>query len=341
MQVELLATSDPKWSKLLGRVRHDFYHTPEYVALCAREDGEACALYAAAGDNQLLLPLVRREVPLRGRTDLSSPYGYPGPLLLARDASFLEDALSAALQFLRDEGVVALFVRLHPLLEVPLAPLEKFGAVVEHGATVCIDLRHGPAATWADMRKSHRYEIRRSEREGLVARRDVEWRSLNEFVALYTATMQRRSAQAHYFFPERYFTDLRDALGERLTLWVATQSERILAASLFTEVSGIVQYHLSASDESIVAGEPTKLIIDAVRKWAHERGDTDLHLGGGVGAADDSLLFFKSGFSSRRCSFRSWRVVVDPATYAELAREFAPSDDVSARQGFFPAYRRT
>ena len=275
-----------------------------------------------------------------GRSDLTSPYGYPGPVLDSpSDVEFATRALQYTVPFLRDRGVIALFGRLHPLLDAPLEALAAVGKVVEHGSTVSIDLTLEPDRVWKDMRNSHRYEIRRAERDGFVATLDRSWRRFEDFVRLYTATMQRRGASDYYFFSDSYFARLRQALGEKLSLWVVERDGLLACASLFTEVNGIVQYHLSASDPAFAKNEPSKLLINAVRLWAHGRGDTDLHLGGGVGAARDSLFFFKSGFSARHHLFRSWRVVIDERLYTELTRRRSPDADVSNHVGFFPAYR--
>ena len=343
MRVDLLSTRDPAWTRLLAETRHDFYHLPAYVELEAGREGEACALYAEEGGDRLLLPLVRQR--LRGlpeRSDLASPYGYPSPLLHnPGDAGFATRALRHAVSFLREQGIVALFGRLHPLLEAPLSAMAAVGQVVEHGLTVSMDLRLSPEQVWKEMRHGHRYEIRRAERQGFVATLDHSWRWLEEFARLYTETMRRRGASSNYFFSESYFARLREALGERLSLWVVERDGVLACAALFSEVSGIVQYHLSASDPAFTKSEPTKVLINTVRSWAQGRGATDLHLGGGVGAANDSLFFFKAGFSARRHPFRSWRVVIDEPLYAELTRTRSPDADVSNLAGFFPAYRKS
>jgi len=341
MRAELLTTRDANWTRVLTDTRHDFYHLPAYVELEAAGGGEACALYVEESGARLLVPLVRQPLlEMPGRSDLTSPYGYPGPLLdRPSDLEFATRALQYAVPFLRDRGVIALFGRLHPLLDAPLEALAAVGKVVEHGSTVSIDLTLEPDRVWKDMRKSHRYEIRRAERDGFVATLDRSWRRFEDFVRLYTATMQRRGASAYYFFSDSYFARLRRALGEKLSLWVVERDGLLACASLFTELNGIVQYHVSAGDPAFAQHEPSKLLINAVRLWAHGRGDTDLHLGGGVGAARDSLFFFKSGFSARHHPFRSWRVVIDERLYAELTRRRNPDADVSNHVGFFPAYR--
>ena len=81
-------------------------------------------------------------------------------------------------------------------------------------------------------------------------------------------------------------------------------------------------------------------MLDFARRLFTREGREILHLGGGLGGREDSLMLFKAGFSDRRHPFRTWRWIVLPEAYARLAAARAarragpaPSPD------FFPAYR--
>ena len=339
MRTDLLPEDSDAWAAFLAEVRHDFYHLPAYVALCARQEaGEPRALFVRDGPRAMLLPLIIRDVPGGGH-DAASPYGYPGPLLRdPTDAAFLREALLAALPVLEAAGIVSLFARFHPLLNrvVP----DGVGAIVRHGQTVSIDLTASPEALWREMASGHRNEINRALRAGHSAEFDTSWAHYETFKRLYRQTMERRSAASHYFFDDTYFDGLRAALGDRLHLWVVSIGDAIAAAGLFAETCGIVQYHLSGADEAFARERPTKLMIHAVRTWAQARGDLEMHLGGGVGAAGDSLLAFKGGFSRRRHSFSTLRLVVDVDMYRRLVRARDPTWDPEAVDGFFPLYRK-
>ena len=78
---------------------------------------------------------------------------------------------------------------------------------------------------------------------------------------------------------------------------------RIISAGLFAETSGIVQYHLSGTDEGFLAYSPLKTMVDFVRRWAKGRGNRVFHLDSGVGGKGNSLFAFKAGFSRTRHPF--------------------------------------
>jgi GNAT superfamily N-acetyltransferase len=339
LRATLLDVDAPEWEAVLRAARHDFYHLPAYVALCAvQERGQPRALYVTEDGNAMLLPLVIRDIP-GGGFDATSPYGYPGPVGIGSDdPAFLSVALAAGVQALREADLVSAFVRLHPLLN-PL-PLRGIGTFVRHGETVSIDLTLPIEELWAQTRLTYRREITRALGLGYVARMDEDWRHLESFRHLYRATMDRHSADPFYFFEDAYFDDLRDALGESLHLCVVEKDGAIAAAGLFVETDGIVQYHLSGTDDAFRMVQPTKLMIHFVRGWAKDRGNLVLHLGGGVGGDSDSLLFFKSGFSSLRHTFATLRIVIDEGEYGRLLEARDPLIDPAVRSGYFPLYRQ-
>ncbi len=208
------------------------------------------------------------------------------------------------------------FVRLHPLLNP--CPPQGVGTLIPHGETVSVDLTLPTEELWAQTRLNHRRNIARAVRLGYVARMDEDWRHFESFKQLYRATMTRRSASSFYFFRDAYFDGLRDALGEALHLCVVEKEGILAAAGLFVECNGIVQYHLSGTGDAFHLVQPTKLMMHFVRSWAKARGDQVLHLGGGVGGADNSLLQFKLGFSPRHHTFFTLRMVVDELEYGLL-----------------------
>jgi len=350
LRVDWLTPSSPRWVEILEAARYDFYHLPGYVRLCGETDGGAPgALLIDDGGEACLWPLLERSIPGQQALDLTSPYGYPGPVYTSRSpavaADLLTRGLPRAFEMLRDRGCVTLFSRLHPILNAEpdghTSPLMTMATVVEHGATISLDLGIPLSESFSQYRETARRHVRLAKKRGYVATHDPQLARLADFIPLYHDTMRRIGASAYYMFPESYFEALRLALGSRAFLWLAERDGRVGAAVLFTEVCGLVQYHLSANDAELSKDHPTKLLIDAVRCWGHERGAELLHLGGGVGGStEDSLFFFKSGFSSRRHTFRTVRAVLDEEGYARLTNEMAPGEDPLFRAGFFPAYRK-
>jgi lipid II:glycine glycyltransferase (peptidoglycan interpeptide bridge formation enzyme) len=280
------------------------------------------------------------------RFDVTCPYGYPGPLLAPAPASagedFLRRAIAAFVDGLRQRRIVSAFVRLHPLLPLPPSPLAEAGCVVQHGETVFIDLTRSNEELWQETQRHVRRDIARARRAGYVARIDETWEHFDEFVDVYHENMRRLGAHDFYFFSRDHFRQLRAALGDRLHLCVVEIDGQIACAGIATEVRGIVQTHLSGTRTAFLRHSPTKLRIDFLRRWAKERGNRLLHLGGGLGSRTDGLFAFKAGFSKDRAAFSTWRLITDVPAYRALTAQWEanhglPADDPT---GFFPPYRK-
>jgi hypothetical protein len=345
-----ITPEDRRWSGLLERVPHDVYHLPEYLRFAARhEGGRPAAFYAETATSAFLAPLLIRELPATLGApaewcDATTPYGYAAPISThPADAQSIDAFLSAFRDVARAQNLVSAFFRLHPLLEMSEAGLAGHGCLERHGQTVPVDLSLPPEALREQTRANHRTGISKLLRAGFVATID-EWSRYAEFADLYRRTMERVAAAGFYFFSDEYFGDLRAALGERLHLCtVLSPAGDVGAAGLFYETDGIVQYHLGATADAYVDRAPSKLMFDTVRRWAKERGNRVLHLGGGLGGRADSLFHFKAGFSHARAEFKTLRLVLDDERYALLARrqrECTGGEPAAADPGFFPAYRQ-
>ncbi len=351
MERALLHPSSAAWAEALLRIRHDFYHLPEYASFASehQDGGDPRAFFAREGDATFLVPLLVRPIDVDGeRTewfDAASPRGYPGPVLssggMATDARFLTRALESLAETLREASIVAAYLRLHPLLSPTSDQLHGHGVVVHHGESISIDLSLSEQELWHQTRDDHRQGIRKAERRGLTASIDDQWMHYDEFVEIYSASMRRVGATSFWQLPREYFDGLRAALRERLHLAVVRDGQQVAAAGLLSEVDGTVEYHLAGTADAYLRASPSKLLIHFARGWARERGNRALHLGGSL-RSGDALSQFKAGFSPRRHDVLSWRVVADEDAYAALVAAWERGNHRAAdpRDGFFPAFRR-
>jgi hypothetical protein len=305
--------------------------------------GAPCGFLAQEGDSLFFVPLVVRDLDSRlhpaaeGWRDATSAYGYSSPLLQATRADFAARAVQAFVLALRDTKVVSCFLRLHPLIESDVAALTGVGQVIEHGRTVSIDLTQDMDVILQHMRKSHRRDLKRGAKCGFEAWEDVDWSTLAPFLDLYQSAMQRRGARSYYLFSREFFERLRRVHEGRVHLFVVRSIHgHMAAASIYTECRGIVTAFLGGTHEDFIADSPLKLADQAVCAWAKARGNRVFHLGGGVGAKEDSLFQFKAGFSRARHSFRTWHIIVDRDIYNTLACQHG----AKSSSDFFPVYRR-
>lgn len=299
------------------------------------------------------LPFLIREV--RGLpwlrdvscSDGTSVYGYGGPVCSVRgpDPAFAMEFGNSLCATLREQGIISLFCRLHPLIDSEWL-LTDVGQVVRQGTTVSIPLDTASTVDeFAEMMSTnHRRDVRRLRNAGVIVQEDVQLTTLAEFIAAYHQTMRRNQASQWYFFDVQYFESLRAALGDRLRLFVARSAEgEFMSAALALTCGDIVQYHLGGTPDQFRRDSAIKLIFAELAAWGARRGFRHLHLGGGLGASDEDGLFrFKRGFSSRTHAFRVFRLVVLQSVYdhlCELRRQTLGIARDHPAPAYFPVYR--
>lgn len=353
------SAGDVAWDEWLDEVPRDVYHLAGYHAW-ARDRGEGEPYLVVVGTRRkgLAWPyLVRPIAEVAGlehatATDVTSVYGYPGPLVwgcLPGDP-FIGQAWSEVVSVWRTQGAVTAFTRFHPLLgnavllhglARPPADRETPEPIVRAGCTVSIECTLSDEDARAEYARPLRQHIAAARRAGYATTHDEGWMELAVFADLYRDTMARNRAGKYYYISLSDFERLRDALAGHVHLLVTRTAGAVGAAGIFTELSGIVQAHFMASSMESRPLSPGKVLLDDARTWARQRGNSVLHLGGGRGCREDSLLAFKGEFSQRRHDFCIGRWVLDAVAYRDLVevRERGLDDGQTLDPNFFPRYR--
>jgi hypothetical protein len=345
----LWAEDREEWMDVLNRsLQHDFHHLPHYHRVAEqRGEGTARLFTYCEADYTVALPLLLRPVDAaapEGWWDATSVYGYGGPVASHEQmpSAVVRNFHAALTDALIQQRVVAVFSRMHPLM-AQAELLAGLGEYRPSGQTISIDLTLTEEEQRAQYNKSCRTSLRKLAQHGFIGLHDREKRYLPEFVEVYLETMRRVHAQSSYFFDEHYFNLLTGELGTASQLFVVLKEGKVAAATICTICDGIVQDHLGGTRDEFLRFSPDRLVVDTERRWAKEAGARVFHLGGGVGAQEDSVFRYKAGFSDRRHTFFTWRWVIEPDVYTELCAEKARWNTANGLQsvpaGYFPMYR--
>lgn len=355
MNICSLEVNDPAWKETLRGLPHETYQRPEYVALEARR---TCSLPRAmrltddSGQKVFLLPYLLRDCAEVDPSitpgtvwDVVSPYGYPGYLFnnaARQDPHFRRQALKELLGHWRTEGVCSAFLRLNPILNDDTSELNELDCQLTTSQTISIELTGAEEEIWNNVHRKLRTTIRRSRRIDCVVR-EVDYEpNITVFQEIYEDTMARASAKSTYYFGREYFQELA-SLGDDVHILVVEFGGEIVAATIVLECGEIVQAHLAGTRSEHINLSPLCILLYEAGLWAKSRGNRLLHLGGGLGGAEDKLLSFKSKFSPMRHNFTSVRIVVDQPRYQDLvkrrAQAVSTTRDTPRDPNYFPAYR--
>jgi hypothetical protein len=348
----ILSASDPAWDEALTRVPHDIFHTALYHrAPALGVSGTPEAFLFQENDQTFLWPYYRVPIPAApGYFDVNSAYGYPGPVGRGQQP-FFQRAWHALLDHWRQTGVVSVFTRFNPLLQnvslldgVTDPSGEPAAASIrELGLTVSVDLTLAPEEQLRRYQKRLRQTIRKLYDQGFTVAEDTALQHLPDFVRMYNQTMARLMSRPEYRLELDWFENFRAALGPHLRLLVCRHGGRLAAADLVLAYGPFVHSHFTGTCDEFVHHSPSKLLLDFTRVWGTEIGARSMHLGGGLGARQDSLFESKSRYSplTHRFHIGAWtlnRAVDAELSAAHAARLTALGVD-PATVTFFPFYR--
>ena len=111
------------WAEYVQKsTEHDFYHTWYYHSL--DKSGEPLLFVYQEGENFIALPLLKRKIDNSVLSDLTSVYGYTGPISNQKfeelDDQLMENFKAAFLKFLKTGKNISVFSRLHPFINQEL-----------------------------------------------------------------------------------------------------------------------------------------------------------------------------------------------------------------------------
>lgn len=326
------------WEKLPDELR-DVMFTPAYARVQeASGQGTAyCARYAWE-KFVVLQPFILRDAG-NGKSDITTFYGGGGPVTNMKGWSvralwewFDRDFAKWRTQ----HGIVCEYAQLH-LATFPNA-LDMLGIKDATPSKESVLIRLGTddemLREFSDTRVA---TLARGRRDGLRCERiGLPGQSVEYFYSLYTEAMKRKGAHNRWMLPKEYFTAHFAELGESAAMMAVSDPTGFVVTMAIVLTGGEhASFHFAASVEKPPQGASDLIIFESA-KIAREAGCKYLVLGGGVTSKpDDSLLWFKSGFSHLRKPVYVVKRIFDQVAYDELcAAVKAPESET-----YFPKYR--
>jgi hypothetical protein len=316
----------------------DCYHTWHYNSL--NRIGKPILFIYEEQDNFIAIPLIARPVEGTEYYDLTSVYGFSGPISNKKidelDDRLTEDFKSAFTAFLSSENYISVFSRLNPFFK-QVQLLKKFGGIYDNGRTVVLDLSLSIEEQRKSYSESVRGSIRKAWRNGYRVKEEKGPRAIALFTSIYTENMHRVDASDYYLFNKEYFQQLLDSDEYDTRILMVYDGSEVMASTMIILTNGIIQAYLVGTRKEYIKYSPTKFLVDEITLLGRTLGMRYFNLGGGLGFKEDSLLNWKLAFTDNTFDYKSWRYIANPTVYQQLIDE--KGIDKDAEIDFFPLYR--
>lgn len=332
----------------------EIFAHPKFVKLFCRPADTALCAYMELSGGVLMFPFILRPLPVEKwagehcqSQDIISPYGYGGLVYSGSNAAncLSENNVRTFWRefdaWSRNNKIVSCFIRFSPYS----CYIQAFSGRVEPlGEHVIRLLSPGLPEIWNDFDHKVRTNIRRALRTGLEVEIDTGSNRLEEFKKIYYATMDRHHAQPQYYFPEEFFSAIRQDLPGKHIYFHTLQENKVISTELVLISQDYLYSFLGGTDKNALKLYPNEILKEAVIRWGIEHGKKAYALGGGY-KGQDSLFHYKKSLAPRGIvSAMVGKKIYDETAYQTLCEmrlkyEIALGNTIDFTDEFFPAYR--
>ncbi|MEZ2415481.1 GNAT family N-acetyltransferase [Muriicola sp. E247] len=339
--IEVIREKDT-WNELVNSCQYsDSYHTYDYHHATLVEGEEPILIHYTEKGNSILLPLLIRDIEFSKYKDATSVYGYGGPIASEAfeyfDLKLFQKELRACFIEL---NLLTVFLRLNPFIPSQDIFLHQLGVIETIGNILFIDVKESIDEQIKGYHRRLRTYVNTFRNIYLVKKASTP-SEIESFIEAYYQTMNRVNAKKEYFFSKTYFNELikSSQFETEVLLAICRKTDEVAGGAMFLKKEGIIQYHLSGTNNSFLNSNPLKLLIDEMRIIGTQENYNFFNLGGGVGAKEDSLFYFKSGFSNHTLPFKVWKYIINQKKYDELVSQRNVIANSKYNSSFFPSYR--
>lgn len=327
--------------------QHEIHAHPDYVRLTAPgPTSRPCCAYWRSREGNVLYPFLLRDLQpepcwsasIGPATDTITPYGYGGPFVWeAGNRSLLAVRFWDEMdRWASNHQVVSEFVRFSlfedNLLEYPGLRTENQMNVVR-----CLEPHFDEIVRGLPSRV--RYDVRRSQREGIVVERDATGARIDDFLRLYRSTMDRRKARSCYYFSPEFFHTIHRDLAGHFIYFHALHRGQVVSSDLILVSAESIYLYLSATDSTAYGLRPNHPLKLETIRWAQELGKRHFVLGGGY-EPDDGIFRYKRSFAPGGLTpFHVGQRILRPHDYRQLAANRRGAAPGPGNRSYFPAYR--
>lgn len=332
------------WQQLPSGRRDVFACPAYYEAFDGRDGAKAECAVLSTETGGIIYPYLRQPIHTldwlsldRPCFDLIGAYGYGGPLGEVASAETWRQFMDSFSNYCKATGVVAEFIRMHPLL-LPASVVAGQYELVLANKNVVVNLQQDDETILRSYKHNNRKNIAKALRSGVrIFHERVPPDHFGEFLSIYHSTLDRREATSAYRFPLDLYDVLHRKMPQSLVYFFAEYGNQVVSCELCLMSPTTIYSFLGGTIEDYFPLRPNNLLKHELIRWARAQG-LNYYLIGGGNQMNDSLFEYKRSFSPKGIvDFFVAKRVHDQSLYAELLSRcdlHPPHSTDSARRWF-------
>ncbi len=273
--------------------------------------------------------------------DVSTPYGFGGPLIETEDndnkAKIIKLFYDELSKFYKEHNVISEYIRFSPIIKnheymdevVETTYIKKFAAV---------DFKLLKEEKMLGIKRGRTKSVNKARRRGLETVFEREPKSFDKQLDIYFDTMDRKEASKAFLFSDEYFEKTLDNLSQKLLITNVILDNKIINFGLCLLSDEVIYAHVSGTDREYMKYSPSDLDYADTINWGCENGYKYFLLGGGTTSSeDDSLYNYKKSFANTEFDFYIGKKIWNKEDYDYIVS--VSNQYVNKNRDFFPQYR--
>lgn len=298
--------STDNWNEIVKSFNYwDIYYLYEYCkSLELHGDGQPLLIYYECGNFRLCYVVLKLDIsqsmefngllPSDTFFDISTPYGYGGPLIDGDlDDENVKRFFIELNKYCEKKNIISQFIRFNPITKNHEIFRDNSN-IKTLKQSVYIDTM-SKEIIFENLTSKNRNMIRKAKKNNVEIFYD-DGENIECFIKIYNETMKRNGATEYYYFNNDYFDYICKNMKKSVKLFYAMYNNKIVSSSIILYNETTMHYHLSGTLGEYMPLAVNNLLLYNAALWGCEKGIEKFHLGGGINN-QDSLFSFKKNFN--------------------------------------------
>jgi hypothetical protein len=320
------------WASYINKLpesKQDVYFSSQYYEVYEKhDDGKALCFIFENGNDIAIYPfLINRINDIGYELDdsyyfIEGAYGYNGVCSTTDNPEFIKSFYDVFRKICIENNIIVEFTRFHPLLSNHVFS-KDYLEVMYNRQTVYVDLTNSYDSIYKNYSRSAKNNLAHAVVNNLhVLSFQNEFPYQNEFIEMYTETMDRVNSDKYLYFNKSFFANTLKLPSS--VQFVVFKDAKPIASSICLFSKNLLHVHFTASKTDYMNLRPNNLLFDEIIKYGIQKKNRKIYLGGGVSnASDDSLLRFKSNFSKEKADFYIGKYIYNTKIYFEVLNQWS------------------
>ncbi len=324
----------------------NIFYSLQYCNYCDDSDLSYFVL-RKNGEIKVLMPICFHKINLPTLDniplyDVSSPYGYSGPLFNNTSDQDIKTFWSKVDKWYKKNNIVTEFIRFnlennHLHYSGHLIPsLSNIKGVISDFATLWVNLKQKVRNNY---RKAEKNLLTFEINTGLISQEIID-----DFYHIYIKTMERNAATKNFFYPKSYFENLIKYNENKVLIAIVNKGNTPISVEFIINNEDILYSYLGGTLSEYFETRPNDFLKIEVIKWAIKNNKSYYVLGGGRKDFDGLYQYKKAYFpKDNDVIFYTGRKIINEKIYYDLLKnievEYTDTNSLLLNSNkYFPIY---